>query len=234
MVLAARNDDSGQIPVVHLPRVRTLAVEPLPTWKRAFDLVVAGSALIVFAPIILVVTIVNLLIMGRPLLYRQARGGLGATTFEILKFRTMINAFDANGRLLSDDERRHPWGDFLRQSSLDELPALINILRGDMSIVGPRPLMARYLDRYNEHEAQRHCVTPGLTGLAQTRGRNTLSWADRFELDLEYARTRSIGTDLRIILDTVKIVLTREGADGNDHCTEFFGSGPIDPPSAHS
>ncbi len=201
-----------------------VAVRPLPMWKRLFDIVTAGTVLIVATPVLLVVAAITLLVMGRPLLYRQTRGGLGGTTFEILKLRTMANAFDRNGVPLADDQRRHPWGDFLRRTSLDELPALVNIIRGEMSVVGPRPLMAKYLHRYDDHQAQRHSVTPGLTGLAQTKGRNKLDWAERFELDLEYANSMSLRTDLRILMDTVKIVLSREGADGNDHCTEFQGS----------
>lgn len=161
--------------------------------------------------------------LGNPVLYRQERGGLGGSTFEIVKFRTMTNATDADGNLLPDDERRHRWGNFLRRTSLDELPTLLNIVRGEMSVVGPRPLMATYLDRYSARESQRHRVTPGLTGMAQTQGRNLLDWSDRFELDLEYIEQRSMRTDLRILRDTVSIVLSREGADGNDHCTEFQG-----------
>lgn len=207
------------------PHLR-VAIDPLPLWKRTFDVLVAGSVLIIATPVLMTVAIATLLVMGRPLLYRQARGGLGGSVFEILKFRTMSNDCDVHGVLLPDEERRHRWGNFLRRTSLDELPALLNIVRGDMSIVGPRPLMAKYLDRYSPDELVRHQVTPGLTGLAQTKGRNTLSWAERFELDLEYVRTRSLRADLRILVDTVKIVVSGEGADGNDHCTEFLGSSP--------
>lgn len=196
----------------------------LPWWKRSLDILVAGGALLVLSPIALLVAALVALAMGRPVLYRQTRAGLGGELFDIIKFRTMSNACDADGNLLPDEERRSRIGNLLRKSSLDELPTLWNIVRGDMSLVGPRPLLARYLDRYTPEQAQRHLVTPGLTGLAQTRGRNTLSWEDKFELDLEYVRTRSLATDLIILKDTVAIVIAGTGADGNDHTTEFFGS----------
>lgn len=231
MVLTAPNDDGEQVDTPQLAAMRSVEIRPMPMWKRTFDVMVAVSVFVVFLPVLIVVSLITLAVMGRPLLYRQPRGGLGATTFEILKIRTMANPFDRNGQPLADHERRHPWGNFLRRSSLDELPALINVLRGEMSIVGPRPLMARYLDRYNDEELRRHAVTPGLTGLAQTQGRNLLSWNERFELDLEYVRTRSIATDVGILWHTVKIVVTGEGADGDDHGTEFFGSGSADSPS---
>ena len=197
---------------------------PLPAWKRTFDVLAAGSVFVLLSPVMLGTALVSLILMGRPILYRQQRGGLGGSRFEITKFRTMTNEVDDEGQLLPDEQRRHRWGNFLRKTSLDELPALLNILSGDMSVVGPRPLMAKYLDRYDSEQAKRHCVTPGLTGLAQTRGRNVLAWEDRFELDLLYVESRSISTDARILVDTVRIVLTGEGADGNDHCTEFQGT----------
>jgi lipopolysaccharide/colanic/teichoic acid biosynthesis glycosyltransferase len=202
------------------------AVVPLalPWWKRGLDIVVAGGALLMLAPVTVIVAAFVALIMGRPVLYRQSRAGLGGELFDIIKFRTMSNACDADGNLLPDEERRSRVGNILRKTSLDELPTLWNIVKGDMSLVGPRPLLARYLDRYTPEQAQRHRVTPGLTGLAQTRGRNTLSWEDKFELDLEYVRTRSLTTDLIILKDTVAVVIAGTGADGNDHTTEFFGT----------
>ena len=226
MALATVGDEtvSSQVPPTR-PDLHVVA-EPLPVWKRAFDILSAGILLVIATPVLLALAIVTALVMGRPLLYRQARGGLGGSVFNILKFRTMSNERDEHGVLLPDEKRRHTWGNFLRRTSLDELPTLLNIIRGDMSFVGPRPLMAQYLDRYSEHQAKRHQVTPGLTGLAQTKGRNKLTWAERFELDLEYVQTRSLTTDLRILVDTVKIVVTGEGADGNDHCTEFLGTTP--------
>ncbi len=201
---------------------------PLPWWKRGFDLAVAGSVFLATVPVMIAVAAVSRVVFGSPILYRQERGGLGGTVFEIIKFRTMTNATDATGELLPDEERRNGWGNFLRRTSLDELPTLLNIIRGEMSIVGPRPLMAIYLERYSARERQRHRVTPGLTGLAQTRGRNTLDWSERFELDLAYIDRRSVRTDLRILWDTISIVVTREGADGNDHCVEFLGSSADD------
>lgn len=210
-------------------RVNAIA---LPWWKRSFDFVIAGSLLLLASPVIVVIGAVSRIMLGNPVLYRQERGGLGGSTFEIVKFRTMTNATDADGNLLPDDERRHRWGNFLRRTSLDELPTLLNIVRGEMSVVGPRPLMATYLDRYSARESQRHRVTPGLTGMAQTQGRNLLDWSDRFELDLEYIEQRSMRTDLRILRDTVSIVLSREGADGNDHCTEFQGLTVVEAPQA--
>jgi lipopolysaccharide/colanic/teichoic acid biosynthesis glycosyltransferase len=211
--IALADDAPGRVPVI-----------PLPAWKRAFDLAVAGSLLIVAGPVMAVVATISRIVLGPGVLYRQARGGLGGAPFDIVKFRTMTNGRDADGNLLPDDQRRSRWGNLLRKTSLDELPALVNIARGEMSIVGPRPLMARYLTRYNEVEARRHCVTPGLTGLAQTQGRNTLTWQEKFALDLEYVETRSLVVDLRILRDTVTAVLSAEGADGNDHTGEFFGT----------
>ncbi len=196
---------------------------PLPWWKRTFDLAVSVPMLIFASPAIAAIAAINRILLGRPVLFRQARGGLGGSTFEIVKFRTMTNDRNAAGELLPDDRRRSRWGNFLRKTSLDELPTLVNIIRGEMSIVGPRPLPVHYLDRYTPRQALRHRVTPGLTGLAQTRGRNTLGWDERFESDLEYVEMRSATTDLRILCDTIAIVLTRHGADGNDHCQEFMG-----------
>lgn len=196
---------------------------PIPRWKRIIDIVVAGTALMLVAPLALLVAATVALSMGRPVLFRQPRGGLGGRIFDIVKFRTMTDACDGEGNLLPDEERRNRLGNLLRKTSLDEVPTLLNIIRGEMSLVGPRPLHAHYLDRYSPSQAQRHQVTPGLTGLAQTRGRNTLTWEEKFELDLEYVRTRSLSTDLAILKDTVTIVVAGTGADGNDHTTEFMG-----------
>ena len=205
---------------------------PLPWWKRGFDLAVAGSALVVAAPVIAVIAVVSAAVLGRPVLFRQPRIGRGGTTFELIKFRTMTDDVGPDGTPLPDAERRHPWGNLLRRTSLDELPTLVNIVRGEMSVVGPRPLLTRYLHRYSPRQALRHSVTPGLTGLAQTRGRNRLSWPERFELDLEYVRTRSLRTDLAILRDTVRIVLSGDGADGIDHTSEFMGTAEVDEPPA--
>lgn len=227
MVAVPVNSAEGE-PTRHPVTRSVVRTIPLPVWKRAFDCLAAGIVFLIVLPVMAAVTAITLVVLGRPVLYRQQRGGLGGTRFDIVKFRTMTNDEDEAGEILPDEQRRHPWGNFLRKTSLDEIPTLLNILKGDMSVVGPRPLMARYLDRYNPEQANRHCVTPGLTGLAQTRGRNVLTWEERFELDLEYVNTRSMVTDARILVDTVRIVLTGEGADGNDHCTEFQGTLAVD------
>lgn len=223
--------DLVDVPVGDLTPGR-VPVIALPLWKRSFDLMVAGALLLVTWPVMLTVGLISRIVLGPGIFYRQARGGLGGVPFDIVKFRTMTNGVDAEGNLLPDEQRRSRWGNLLRKTSLDELPALMNIVKGEMSVVGPRPLMARYLDRYNEHEARRHCVTPGLTGLAQTQGRNTLTWQEKFELDLHYVETRSMRTDLTILRDTVKAVLSAEGADGNDHTGEFFGTPDDKSPAA--
>lgn len=195
-----------------------------PSWKRAFDVVVATAILTATAPVLGVVALVNRVAMGPGVLYRQPRGGLGGDTFDIVKFRTMLDLRDEHGELLVDGDRRHPVGDKLRAWSLDELPTLWNVLVGDMSIVGPRPLMAKYLPRYSERHSHRHDVVPGLTGLAQVKGRNQLSWEEKFELDLDYVERRSIALDVEILVATVRTVLGRQGADGIDHTTEFMGA----------
>ena len=197
---------------------------PTPRWKRLTDVVVAAVALVVAAPVLTVVAGAIALTLGRPVLFRQRRGGHGGAEFSILKFRTMTEATDAAGTLLPDAQRRHWLGDLLRRTSLDELPTLWNILRGDMSIVGPRPLFAKYLGRYDDRQARRHEVVPGLTGLAQVRGRNALTWDEKFELDLYYVEHRSPVLDLRIVLETVRAVFTGEGADGAELTEEFRGT----------
>lgn len=196
----------------------------VPWWKRLFDIVTVVSLGVFLAPIGVVVAGVVMVSMGRPVLFRQPRAGLGGEVFDIIKFRTMTDARGEDGQLLDDEQRRSRVGNLLRKTSLDEMPTLLNILRGEMSMVGPRPLMVRYLDRYTSEQAQRHRVTPGLTGLAQVRGRNTLSWEDKFVFDLEYVDSRSLATDLSILMETISIVVARTGADGNDHTTEFFGT----------
>jgi lipopolysaccharide/colanic/teichoic acid biosynthesis glycosyltransferase len=197
---------------------------PLPRWKRAMDMAVAGTTLVVLSPVIVLVAAVIALTMGRPVLFRQQRLGLGGAVFDIIKFRTMTDGRDERGDLLDDDQRRTRLGNLLRKTTLDELPTLLNVVRGDMSLVGPRPLLAHYGDRYTPEQAQRHRVTPGLTGLAQTRGRNILTWDERFALDLEYVENRSLTTDLRILKDTLAILVLGTGAD--DHTTEFMGTDP--------
>ena len=191
-------------------RTRTLRA------KRLSDIVVASLALVALAPVLAVVAVLVAARLGRPVLFRQPRPGLHGKTFTILKFRTMLEPDPAAG-LVSDSDRLTPFGSFLRSTSLDELPSLWNILRGDMSFVGPRPTLCRYLDLYTAEESRRHDVLPGLTGLAQVRGRNALPWPERLRSDVEYVDSVTLGRDLRILLRTVVVVLRREGIAAPGH-----------------
>lgn len=191
-------------------RTRTLRA------KRLSDIVGASLALVALAPVLAVVAVLVAARLGRPVLFRQPRPGLHGKTFTIVKFRTMLEPDPAAG-LVSDNDRLTPFGSFLRSTSLDELPSLWNILRGDMSFVGPRPTLCRYLDLYTAEEARRHDVLPGLTGLAQVRGRNALPWPERLRSDVEYVDTVTLGLDLRILLRTVVVVLRREGIAAPGH-----------------
>jgi sugar transferase EpsL len=194
--------------------------------KRLFDIVVAGSALIILSPLVLLTALVVAVSFGRPLFHRSYRAGLHAEDFLVWKFRTMTNACDAQGSLLSDEQRLTKMGRFIRRLSLDELPQLFNIVRGDMSIVGPRPLPSLYLNRYSATQRVRLEVRPGLTGLAQINGRNNLSWSKRLALDTNYVEQWSFGTDLRIILRTVGKVLKADGVSAVGIATghEFMGN----------
>ena len=191
-------------------RTRTLRA------KRLSDIVGTSLALVALAPVLAVVAVLVAARLGRPVLFRQPRPGLHGKTFTILKFRTMLEPDPAAG-LVSDSDRLTPFGSFLRSTSLDELPSLWNILRGDMSFVGPRPTLCRYLDLYTAEESRRHDVLPGLTGLAQVRGRNALPWPERLRSDVEYVDTVTLGLDLRILLRTVVVVLRREGIAAPGH-----------------
>lgn len=164
--------------------------------------------------------------MGSPVLFRQVRPGLNGKPFEMIKFRTMKYALDAAGNPLPDSERLTPFGQFLRSSSLDELPELWNVLKGDMSLVGPRPLLMEYLPLYSPEQARRHEVRPGVTGWAQVNGRNTLSWEDKFKLDVWYVDNRSLWLDIKVLFLTVKKVLVRDGisAEGEATMSKFTGS----------
>jgi sugar transferase EpsL len=195
--------------------------------KRLLDVVLASALLIVLAPPMLLVAAIVGLALGRPVLFRQRRPGWHGEPFELLKFRTMSSARDANGALLSDDARLGRVGRFLRRTSLDETPELINVIRGDMSLVGPRPLLMQYLPRYTAAQARRHEVRPGITGWAQVNGRNAISWEARFTLDVWYVDHQSLLLDLRILAITAWKVLTREGIAQPGHATmqEFTGSG---------
>jgi sugar transferase EpsL len=179
--------------------------------KRLIDVAAAISALAFGAPVIAATAVLVYIDVGRPLLFRQARPGLGGRIFELLKFRTMKDAVDAAGRPLPDDERLSAIGRFVRACSLDELPQMINVLRGEMSLVGPRPLLVEYLPRYSPRQARRHEVKPGITGLAQVEGRNGLTWPQKFELDVYYVDHQSLALDLKILARTVAAVIRRDG-----------------------
>lgn len=194
--------------------------------KRLFDVGVAAFAVLLLSPILLGIAVALWLTMGRPILFAQQRPGLTGKPFRLIKFRTMRDALDASGRPLPDGERLTAIGRSLRAASLDELPELWNVLRGEMSLVGPRPLLMRYLDRYTLDQARRHDVRPGITGLAQVSGRNALDWDAKFALDVWYVDNRTLWLDLRILWDTVRIVARREGINtaGEATAREFMGS----------
>ena len=195
--------------------------------ERMMDMLGAGFGLVVLSPFLLALALLIRLTMGSPVLFRQIRPGLNGAAFEMLKFRTMRELRDDSGELLSDAERLTWLGRFLRSTSLDELPELWNVLRGDMSLVGPRPLLMEYLDLYTAEQARRHEVRPGITGWAQINGRNALSWERKFELDVWYVDNRSLWLDIRIILITLWRVVAREGISGDGEATmsRFRGSG---------
>jgi lipopolysaccharide/colanic/teichoic acid biosynthesis glycosyltransferase len=190
------------------------------------DRSMAALLLIVFSPILIVVAILVRLRMGSPIVFTQERPGKNGRVFTVYKFRTMTGDCDAQGELLSDEERLIPLGQFFRKASLDELPQLVNVLLGDMSFVGPRPLLVRYLERYNSEQARRHDVLPGITGWAQVNGRNALSWDEKFRLDIWYVDNWSLWLDFKILLLTVKKVFKREGISQNGAMVgmeEFMG-----------
>ncbi|EGR4203156.1 sugar transferase [Vibrio cholerae] len=187
--------------------------------KRFFDVLVSLTAFIVLSPIIALVAWKIRKNLGSPVLFRQTRPGLNGQPFEMIKFRTMKDAVDANGNPLPDSERMTPFGDKLRNSSLDELPELWNVLKGEMSLVGPRPLLMQYLPLYSKEQARRHEVRPGVTGWAQINGRNAISWEEKFKLDVWYVDNHSFWLDLRILLLTVKKVFVKEGISADGHVT---------------
>lgn len=199
--------------------------------KRLFDLAVVILAAPLWVPVVLVVMLLVRVKLGAPVFFRQKRPGRHAEIFELIKFRTMLNATDTQGRLLPDAERLTPFGRMLRATSLDELPELWNVLKGEMSLVGPRPLLVEYLPRYSPRQARRHEVPPGLTGLAQVKGRNALTWEQKFEWDVTYVDTRSLALDLRILLATVGKVLRRDGISAQREATmPEFRPAPSQPP----
>lgn len=195
--------------------------------KRLFDILCAACALALLSPLVLLLALAVRVRLGSPVLFRQVRPGLGAKPFTILKFRTMTDARGPDGALLPDADRLPPFGRWLRATSLDELPELWNVLRGDMSLVGPRPLLMAYVPLYDAVQARRHEVRPGLTGLAQVMGRNALSWPEKFALDVDYVQRRSFRLDLWILWATVRQVLRREGisAEGEATMPAFTGNG---------
>ena len=198
------------------------------TWgKRGFDLLLTISALPVIIFLMAAIALSVRLKLGSPVLFRQQRPGRHGKIFTIYKFRTMTNTRDAKGTLLPDTERLTFFGRFLRSTSLDELPELFNVLKGDMSLVGPRPLLMQYLDRYTPEQARRHEVKPGITGWAQINGRNAITWEDKFKLDVWYVDHQSFRLDLKIIAITVWKILKREGISQTGQATaeEFKGSG---------
>jgi len=187
--------------------------------REGLDRSLALFALIVLAPLIALIGVCVRLRLGAPVLFQQERAGKGGEPFALIKFRTMTDQRDADGRLLPDEARLTRLGAFLRASSLDELPELWNVVRGDMALVGPRPLPTAYLDRYTSQEARRHEVRPGITGWAQVNGRNSVSWEERLAMDVWYVDNRSWRLDLRILWRTVQAVLKREGISAEGHVT---------------
>ena len=187
--------------------------------KRILDIILSLIAIIITLPIFLIVGILILIFIGQPAIFRQKRPGKNEKIFTMYKFRTMTNKKDEDGNLLPDELRLTKLGKFLRKTSLDEIPEFINILKGDMSFVGPRPLLVDYLPYYTEEEHHRHDIRPGLTGLAQVNGRNLLNWNDKFQKDLEYVNNITFINDVKIIIDTIKIVFKREGITDNKSAT---------------
>ncbi len=191
--------------------------------KRVFDLVAVILTAPLWLPLVAVLALLVRVKLGSPVFFRQKRPGRGEAIFELIKFRTMTDERDVTGRLLADDRRLTPFGEWLRGTSLDELPELVNVLRGEMSLVGPRPLLVQYLERYSPEQKRRHEVPPGLTGWAQINGRNALSWDEKFKLDVWYVDHRGLGLDLRILFRTVWQVASRQGisAPGDATMPEF-------------
>lgn len=196
------------------------------TVKRAFDMIVAATMLIVLSPLLVGIALLVRTKLGRPILFSQVRPGRHAKPFRMIKFRTMLDAVDQDGNPLPDSERLTAFGRLLRSTSLDELPELVNVLRGEMSLVGPRPLLMQYLPLYTAEQARRHEMRPGLTGWAQVNGRNSLSWEDRFALDIWYVDHRTMLLDLRILWLTARKVLLKEGisASGEATMSAFTGT----------
>ncbi|MBO6129136.1 MAG: sugar transferase [Pseudobutyrivibrio sp.] len=196
-------------------------------FKRLIDFVLSLAGIVILSPLLLILIILGAIFMGGNPFFTQRRPGKNEKIFKLIKFRTMDNRRDADGNLLPDDVRLNKYGRFLRSTSLDELPELFNILVGQMAIIGPRPLLVEYLDRYNEFQKHRHDVRPGLTGYAQAHGRNSVSWEDKFAMDVWYTEHITFLGDVQIIIDTVKTVLKKEGISSATSATmEYFQGTP--------
>jgi sugar transferase EpsL len=206
----------------------TLFPAGIPAHKRIFDLMLTFPGFILISPLLGLTALLMLISQGRPVFFAQLRGGLNGSVFRIYKFRTMREAYDEQGRPLPDEKRISALGKLLRMTSLDELPELLNVLRGEMSLVGPRPLMAQYLERYTPEQMRRHEALPGITGWAQINGRNALTWEERFELDVWYVDHWSFWLDIKILAMTLLKVAQREGISQPGHATmqEFTGTRP--------
>ncbi|HGH0913048.1 sugar transferase [Bacillus cereus] len=197
--------------------------------KRPMDFILSLIAILVLSPVYLIVALLVRINLGSPVIFKQERPGLNEEIFMMYKFRTMTDQRDENGELLPNEMRYTRFGKLLRSTSLDELPELFNIIKGDMSIIGPRPLLVEYLPLYNSHQKRRHEVRPGLSGLAQAKGRNSLSWEEKFDFDVEYVESVSFSNDIKIILLTIKKVFVREGINFNSNIKDikFKGSNKI-------
>ena len=194
--------------------------------KRFMDFLIAALSIIIFSPLLIILAILVRVKLGGPVIFKQERPGLNGKVFKLYKFRTMTDAKDENGNLLDDEYRLTSFGKKLRSTSLDELPELYNILKGDMSIVGPRPLLVKYLPLYSDEQKRRHDVRPGLTGLAQVSGRNAITWTEKFNKDIEYVDNVSFGLDISIFFKTIYCVLKREGINSDSAATmeDFTGN----------
>ncbi len=204
--------------------------------KRLVDIVIASIALLLLSPIFILVAYKVRKNLGSPIFFYQERPGKDCKHFRMMKFRSMKNALDENGIPLPDDQRITPFGKKLRSTSLDEMPQLINVLKGDMSIVGPRPQLSEFVEHYTAHQLRRHEVKPGMTGLAQVNGRNNLSWEEKFDLDVQYVQTQSIALDFKIMFKTVEVMLKKEGIDSPDQtvgASRFSGKETTDTKSTH-
>ena len=196
--------------------------------KRLFDFLVAVTAGFILSPVIVVTALLVRFKLGSPILFQQVRPGKDGKPFKMIKFRSMLDAVDSDGNVLPDEQRLTRFGKILRSSSLDELPGLWNVIKGDMSLVGPRPLLMEYLPRYNAEQYRRHDVKPGITGWAQVNGRNAISWDQKFELDVWYVDNQSLWLDVRILFLTVKKVISREGIVSNGSATTTYFTGNDD------